>query len=182
MEKKLKYPVVYAPLKINEQFGWDFYGDPKCKHICDVAAKCYLLNERKIYNEDGTSTKKYEVVFLRKSNIIDTLSKPLEEVETVTPKFNSIECYNSVIVYNISKNIDNIKIICDKANEKMFSSFSSEDLMANKKEQIIEKINHYYDILQPYRINKLEDPLIIGITDDEDMSINRLNTIKIKQK
>ena len=152
---KNNYPIKYAVIPIEEQIGWvpglneleREYGT-----VCYIVSKCYLVNDNKKYEKDGSITQKYYVVC------------PYYKDEYLTwhrqePSFNYISntCYNSIKVNNIFDNLEDAKKYKDDLNDELLTKKISYLPVKNLKEKIIETKKEFNKLLSHY--NKLEEEI-----------------------
>ena len=104
MKNELNYPIKYAVLGIKEQ---------EDEIVAYIAEKVYVKNEKVEYFKDGTSKKKYQVVFPFKNR---------KDYKTggVTPEFTHYnQCYNSDIIDDLYDSYEEAKSISSTLNKKL---------------------------------------------------------------
>ena len=104
MKNGLNFPIKYAVLGIKEQ------GD---EIVAYSAEKVYVISEKVEYFKDGTSKKKYQVVFPFKNR---------EDYKTggVTPEFTHYnQCYNSDIIDDLYDSYEEAKDVSKALNKEL---------------------------------------------------------------
>ena len=104
MKNELNYPIKYAVLGIKEQ---------EDEIVAYIAEKVYVISEKVEYFKDGTSKKKYQVVFPFKNR---------KDYKTggVTPEFTHYnQCYNSDIIDDLYDSYEEAKSISSTLNKKL---------------------------------------------------------------
>ena len=104
MKNELNYPIKYAVLGIKEQ---------EDEIVAYIAEKVYVISEKVEYFKDGTSKKKYQVVFPFKNR---------KDYKTggVTPEFTHYnQCYNSDIIDVLYDSYEEAKSISSTLNKKL---------------------------------------------------------------
>ena len=104
MKNELNYPIKYAVLGIKEQ---------EDEIVAYIAEKVYVISEKLEYFKDGTSKKKYQVVFPFKNR---------KDYKTggVTPEFTHYnQCYNSDIIDDLYDSYEEAKSISSTLNKKL---------------------------------------------------------------
>lgn len=104
MKNELNYPIKYAVLGIKEQ---------EDEIVAYIAEKVYVISEKVEYFKDGTSKKKYQVVFPFKNG---------KDYKTggVTPEFTHYnQCYNSDIIDDLYDSYEEAKSISSTLNKKL---------------------------------------------------------------
>lgn len=143
---KYNYPIKYACMPIYEQTGWSF-GINELEEKYDVtgyiASICYVISEKKIYNETGNFKNEYEVVFpysLDSKKLYDTWNREF-------PNYNCYhQCINSIKVNNLFETFEEAKQNATELNEKlkieasMFIPFNDEFF------KNVENIHNEFDI------------------------------------
>lgn len=119
LKERLKYPIKYAVMPIEEQTGWTPGLNELEREYCvvaNIASKCYVIGERKEFLSDGTSRVKYEVVFpFIKKDIIHG-----DSFEPAVPEYDFYsQCTNSIHVDRLFSDFSEAQLEADKANEEV---------------------------------------------------------------
>ncbi len=182
-KKEVKYPIKYALMPMKEQTGWE-PGLNELERVFDtvayIAAKCYVISERKEYSSDGTSKTKYEVVFLfEKSNV-----SYRDDYKPTVPRYNvySKECYNSIFVDQLFDSFDVASKLADERNEETFHKglalmFLGEDLesrVAKAKEKHQKTVDKYKKLEELLEKKSADTPVSVGISSSLTDLIERI--------
>ncbi len=96
MEKQQTYPIKYAIMPVKEPIGWDSGVENTTKGYevaTHMVVKCYVIREREIFLEDGSSKIQSEVVFLYNR------TTPKGDFKPTVPHFSQDNrCTNSIVV------------------------------------------------------------------------------------
>lgn len=111
MKDELKYPRVFALLEMRKDTYVNF---TRCDEVLAyIASPCYLVAEHLLYDKDGTSTKKYDVVFPRGAGSIFYNCLDSDNI----PEYNDVDGYtNTITVDFITVDYDEA---INKRNEKI---------------------------------------------------------------
>lgn len=173
---KNNYPIKYAVIPIIEQVGWEngvCELERKYGTVCYIVSKCYVVEESKKYNINGTTKIEYQVVC------------PFSEDEYYTwrreePSYNLVygHCTNSVITDALFDSLDEAKAAKNKKNEDILlhkSLYMSSN--AYKEQRIEEKFNEiisHYNRLEK-EIEKRTQDLIVNNSTKEQRIIRLIN-------
>ena len=112
---KNNYPIKYAVIPMIEQVGWEngvCELERKYGTVCYIVSKCYVVEESKKYNINGTTKIEYQVVC------------PFSEDEYYTwrreePSYNLVHghCTNSVITDALFDNLEEAKNAKNQKND-----------------------------------------------------------------
>lgn len=145
---KNNYPIKYALMPIVEQTGWT-HGLNELEReygvVCYIISKCYVINETKKYNIDGTADIRYQVVF--PYNYSEYESWHREE-----PSFNLINnsCTNGTTVDKLYDGFADAQKDKNNENEKIRHS-KHYYLQVNKQfKEKVDKINLEFDTMLKY--------------------------------
>ncbi len=122
---KINYPVFYAVMPILEQTGWTL-GVNELKRDYNVvgyiASKCFLMEKRTVYSEDGEERMEYEVSFLYQK--LD--ARYPNEWSFVVPRFNIYDqkCITSTVVDRLYKNFADAKKEAIQKNNELLKKLS----------------------------------------------------------
>ena len=143
--EELNYPIAYAPMSIDYPDE-----DGNMIHIGYVPNMCYVVELKRIYNSDGTYKNRYQVVFVDK--IVNLENK---KIETDIPKYEIRyydKCYvNAEYVDDIAFDYDDIKDVCIRKNENLYSikTFTDDEQM-----RYLIKLNQHEELLRKTHSNK----------------------------
>ena len=180
---KNNYPIKYALIPITKQVGRSHGLNESKKEygtICYIISKCYLIDEIKKYNINGTCEKKYKVVF------------PFQEGEysewhKEEPSFNLIngQCTNSIQTDNIFDSFDEAKKYKDRKNEDILEQhlvkvagmvFEKYKIKYKEIKDEFNKILSYYNNLQSEILNNTNNLEINRIPKEQKAIRIRNNT------
>ena len=177
-EKVLNYPVKYAIMEVFEQSGWN-YGlnelERNYEVVANIVLKCYVIGERRKYHKDGSSSVKYEIVFLYNRSSLDNYL--LFKINY--PEYNIFtnECINATFVDTLYNTFEEAKEVASKANEEVLNKkLLYLTFGPNFKEKLAKLEDEYKDILAKYqRIEddieaKTKDVKITSLESDEIVS------------
>lgn len=138
---KYNYPIKYALIPIT------YYGN-----TLYVASKCYVLNEEIKYNEDGTSSMKYDVVFPYEFYYPNI-------VERIEPNYHKF--------YSVSKVFDTMEealIELECANNKLIQDYLSSKMKRKTSKDETEKMNCFASKFKNIseRLEQCSDDLVVG--------------------
>lgn len=177
---KINYPVKYAAMPIIEQVGWSMGLHEKVRDydvVCYIVSKCYLINESKIYKEDGHVIKEYEVVFPYQYNDFNKWRREI-------PSYNLIHgnCTNSNKVDEIFESYDEVlNYVTNKNNELCEKSWKYMSYSKDFLEKVQEKVDSFNMRLTKYKL--LEEQILLNTIDMETNKNKELgNVIKIEKK
>lgn len=142
---KLNYPIKYAPMAIPYVTGRDGLGYRTYDIMGYIPMPCYLVNEIKHYNEDGTTTMYYEIVFAKDSRDL------LAENNNQVPQFRWGETAstNSELLKAV---YDTYKEAEEKAREKSEivigerTAFTPTETYEKRIKEEMDKVESYMDI------------------------------------
>lgn len=120
---KYSYPIKYAVMPIKTRFGRD--GNPYT--IYNIISKCYLLEERKKYNENGYEYIEYYVVFPFQNDCGVVFRKLYPDIRDASIVKNVYDTYDEA---KEEKEKRNIKTLC-----LTLSSYDSYDEYLNVRKQ-----------------------------------------------
>lgn len=146
---KINYPIKYAVMPIVEQVGWS-HGLHEMEReydvVCYIVSKCYLINDLTKYNENGSVTKEYEVVFPYQSGEFSRWKR-------VIPTYNLIHgyCINGNKVDKIFDSYEDAlkyatdmnKNICEKSWVHLPCSKDIMEKIKEKKDEFDTKLAEY---------------------------------------
>ncbi len=178
-KEKVKYPIKYALMPMKEQTGWK-PGLNELERVYDIvayiAAKCYVIGERKEYLSDGTIRIKHEVVFMfAKSGVIYS-----NDYEPTVPGYNiySGECYNSIFVDNLFDNFEDASKLASKRNEEIFNKgigwLDEEDKVAKAKERRQKTVDKYKKLEETLEKRTTDIPVSAGISSSLTALIDKI--------
>ena len=116
---RYNYPIKYACMPIYEATGW--YGslnqlEKEYEVVGYITSKCYVVNEKIIYNNDGSKKSEYEVVFPYQKTPNDSL----DSLKRVFPEFSLYgQCTNSNIVNEVFDTFSEAKLKPNLFNDKI---------------------------------------------------------------
>lgn len=105
-------------MQIKGQTGWSIglhQLEREYNTIVNIACKCYVISEKKQYNNDGSFNIEYEVVFLyEESEFRD------EEFKLATPRFNIYsQCINSTLVNQLFDTFEEAQSLAKEYNNEL---------------------------------------------------------------
>lgn len=154
VKRNLKYPIKYAIMPLEEQVGWD-YGERVFDVVAYIVSKCYVIEERKKYLDDGSFEINYEVVFLyaRKDN------SPYYEFEQAVPNWSIWrKCTNSVFVNELFDSFEEASKVAFKHNTEILRKKMRRIAFDGNFENNVSKINsEYQETLHKYK--KIEEKI-----------------------
>lgn len=142
MENKLKYPIKYAVLELKTKGGYlQNYEDIT---VGFIVSKCYVVEQKATYLQNGTSITSYKVVFPFKDfdNYKYRLLRGITPNENeFIPEYNFYgECSNADIVPDIFDTYEEANELASHENQ-------------NKKSKIVAKIVEYDKVLKEFNEN-----------------------------
>lgn len=171
---KYNYPIKYAAMPIIEQIGWS-HGlnelERKDGIVCYIVSKCYLLNDKIKYRENGQSEKEYEVVFPYQKD-------EYHNWERVTPSFNvfSHACTNGEIVEEVFDTYEKAIIFATKKNEELCKkTWINLAYTRDFHKQVLKKEEAFNKILSKYKV--LEQLMLENMLDLEQSNVKELNAL-----
>lgn len=175
MIRGIDYPVKYAVLAVEEQVGWGF-GLNELEREYDVCAyivsKVYVVNKTVEYLGNGTSKKKYQVVF----PYID--KEDLQNQRRVPDYSLYDQCINATTVTTVFDTYEEASKVANAKNQEILSlilPFTSDPDWVQKynqaKEKGLEKIESYKQFEQEIMQHTMD---MVVTTDSltEDMQAN----------
>lgn len=114
---KNNFPIKYAVMPIMEQTGWSHGLHELVRdynEVAYIAAKCYLITERKKYSINGKTNISYEVVF--------PFEKKDYDWKKIEPEYNVRgNCCNSIMVDKVFNSFEEALIEAQNKNDELVS-------------------------------------------------------------
>ena len=157
MTRGKDYPIVYAIMGISDYTDWDVE-----ETIGYIVSPAYLVNERIIYNGDGTKNEKYEIVFPYHS-ILDIKDNKRHLPEYGIGKYD--ECYNSKMVDSIYDDLEKASSVADTLNKRLLGHFLATypfTRMQETKEEFNDRLKKC-KLLEEYIKNETSDMYVVTL-------------------
>ena len=158
---KNNYPIKYAVIPMIEQVGWS-HGINELEReygtVCYIVSKCYLVEESKKYNADGSVRVKYHVVCPYQYD-------EFYEWNRVEPTFNIMhgQCTNDIVVDEVYDSLEDARVSKDEKNQEIFQKlfiYMPYEIYKKRRKEIESKFNNtlaYYNQLEAMIENNVQD-------------------------
>lgn len=160
---RYNYPIKYAAMPIIEQVGWS-HGLHELERNYDVVyyivSKCYLLNDKTKYKENGKIEKEYEVIFPYQKGQYSSWLRAI-------PEFNiySNDCTNSCLVEKVFDSYEEALEVVTQKNKKLSDK--------KKREEFNKRFSKY---------KVLEQQILVNTSDLEQSNVKELNELIINSE